>query len=150
VRVGAARSGCKNEGSGFRVQLAEYNRMKWFLWGLLIALGIAGGGWMTFDALRRFLLGDYLRIQGQLGPWQHLFRAIGVDPMGLPVGALYLVCGVSRLLATAGLLLRARWGWEGTLLAAIASLWFLPVGTVNALLAIGILFLPAVRLLFRG
>lgn len=122
--------------------------MKWMLWAALIVLGAMPGIWMTLDGFRRLVTGDYVRINGQLGPWRHLFERVGIDPMGVVVATLFVACGVARLVATGGLAARARWGWEATLLAAVATLWFIPFGTVTALLTLMILFVPAVRGMF--
>lgn len=112
---------------------------------LLVMLGLLGassGGWMLFDGLRRLIAGDYVRINGQLGPWRLIFAALGVDPMAAGVAILFLACGVFRSLATVGLLAGASWGWTAMLISSVAILWYLPVGTATAVLTIIILFLP--------
>ena len=119
--------------------------MKAVLLGILAVLGATSGGWMLFDGLRRLIVGDYVRIHGQLGPWRHLFAAVGVNPTALGVAFLFLVCGVFRLVATVGLLAGASWGWTAMLISSIAILWYLPVGTATAVLTIIILFLPWLR-----
>ena len=122
--------------------------MRQLLWLILLLLGVTGGGWMLFDGIRRLATGDYVRIHGQIGPWQHIFSAIRINPMGTPVAALFVICGAARLIATVGVATQSRWGWEATLLTAIASAWLLPFGTANSLLTVILLFIPTTRAIF--
>jgi hypothetical protein len=119
--------------------------MRWIILIFLILLGISGGGWMLFDGLRRFVVGDYVRINGQIGPWQHIFVMLGINPLGTPVTGLFIFCGVARLAATAGLAAQTHWGWAVSVLSAIASIWFLPLGTVNSIVTLILLYMPAMR-----
>ena len=112
---------------------------------ILALLGVTSGGWMLFDGARRLLVGDYVRINGQLGPWRHLFSAIGVNPMARGVAAVFIARGLIRLLATLDLLAGASWGWLAMLISSIMILWYLPIGTVTAILTIVILLLPWTR-----
>src|SRR2546428_9219617 len=48
------------------------------------ALAIINGGYLVIDAIHRFVVGDFLRIGGQLGPRGGVVGALGVDPP--PVG----------------------------------------------------------------
>src|SRR2546423_13780493 len=109
---------------------------------IIALLGFTSGGWMLFDGGRRLLVGDYIRINGQLGPWRHLFYAISVNPMARGVAAVFVVYGLIRLLATIGLLAGASWGWLAMLVSSFMILWYLPIGTVTAILTIIILLLP--------
>jgi hypothetical protein len=119
--------------------------MKTMLLGAVVLLGLVVGGWMVFDAVRRLSTGDFTRIDGQLGPWTHLVGLVRLDPMGVPVALLFLVCGLARLVATAGLAFGAPWGWKATLITSIAVLWFLPIGTLFSAITIALLFVPPLR-----
>src|SRR2546423_13909508 len=119
--------------------------MKFLVLASLVLLGFTSAGWMLFDGARRLLVGDYIRINGQLGPWRHLFSGIGANPMARGVAAVFIACGLIRLLATLGLLAGASWGWLGMLISSIMILWYLPIGTVTAILTIVILLLPWTR-----
>jgi hypothetical protein len=112
---------------------------------ILAVLGFTSGGWMLFDGGRRLIAGDYVRINGQLGPWQHAFAAVGVDPMSAGVAVAFVVIALFRLAATVGVIGGARWGWGAMLASSVAILWYLPIGTANAILTIVILLLPALR-----
>ena len=120
----------------------DHNAMRTLLLAMLAFLGASSGAWMLFDGLRRLIAGDYVRINGQLGPWRHVFAAVGVDPMAVGVASVFLVCGVFRLVATVGLLAGASWGWTAMLISSVVILWYLPIGTAAAVLTIIILFLP--------
>jgi hypothetical protein len=119
--------------------------MKTTILVLLAVLGLTSGGWMLFDGVRRMVIGDYVRVNGQIGPWRHLFSAMGINPMGMLVAVLFVACGIVRLGATIGLLSSARWGWHAMLLSSVAILWLLPFGTINAVLTILILLVPWTR-----
>ena len=109
---------------------------------LLALLGFAPAAWMLVDGARRLLVGDYVRINGQLGPWTHAVSAVGLDPMSRAVAFIFLACGLARLIATIGYLARASWGWHTLLATSIAILWYLPIGTAAAVLTIVLLFVP--------
>jgi hypothetical protein len=109
---------------------------------LLAIPGFVPALWMLFDGTRRLTVGDYVRMNGQLGPWTHAFTAIGLDPMSAGVAALFIVCGLARLVATIAYLIRASWGWHAMLVTSIAILWYLPIGTAAAILTIVLLFVP--------
>ena len=111
---------------------------------LLAVLGFTPAGWMLFDGARRLIVGDYVRINGQLGPWTRVVSAVGLDPMSTTVAVIFLACALFRGVATAGLLTRASWGWGAMMASSIAMLWYLPVGTAMAVLTIALLLLPGV------
>src|SRR5207244_12500397 len=58
------------------------------------ALAIISGGYLVIDAIHRFVVGDFLRIGGQLGPWAVLVGAVGIDPLSM--GPVFLVIGSRR------------------------------------------------------
>jgi hypothetical protein len=78
--------------------------MKLALTILLAILGFAPALWMLFDGTRRLIVGDYVRINGQLGPWTHAVTAAGLDPMSRVVATIFLGCGFARLFASIGYL----------------------------------------------
>jgi hypothetical protein len=108
----------------------------------LTFLGFLPAAWMLFDGARRLVVGDYVRINGQLGPWTHAISALGLDPMSRAVAFVFLACGLARLIATIGYLARTSWGWHALLATSIAILWYLPIGTAAAVLTIVLLFVP--------
>src|SRR2546427_10370989 len=86
------------------------------------ALAIINGGYLVIDAIHRFVVGDFLRIGGQLGPWGGLVGAVGVDPLAM--GPVFLVIGVAQVAAATLLLLRRPWGGSLLLALAVGALWY--------------------------
>ena len=101
------------------------------------------GWWMAFDGLHQRLFGEYVRLNGQLGPWADLARAAGVDPQSLSF--IFVAVGLGLIGASFGLYLRRRWGYATSLLLSSAGLLYLGFGTPAALLCVGMLLLPATR-----
>jgi hypothetical protein len=101
----------------------------------VVVLAVLEAGWLAFDGGRALLVGDYVTPRsgphaGQLGSWSRLLSAAGLEPRSTPVKALHLVLGVTWLLMTVCVALGVRWAWWGMLGCAIATLWYLPLGTV--------------------
>ncbi|MEX2219563.1 MAG: hypothetical protein WD749_12490 [Phycisphaerales bacterium] len=111
--------------------------MGWARW-VLVALAIQPGLWMTFDGARALIVGDYItprsgEYAGQLGPWKHIVSAVGLDPRGTPMKAIYTAFGLAWLAAAAACALGAPWGTKAMLVMGIATLWYLPIGTAIGL-----------------
>ncbi len=101
---------------------------------LLVLLMLAGavlGGWMAWDGLHARLFGDFLRLQGQIGWWAAIPRAVQAEPLALawPLVAL----GAAWFGALSGLWLKLRWGYRATIVLALVSLLYLGPGTVLGL-----------------
>jgi hypothetical protein len=101
----------------------------------LLLLGLVEGAWMTFDGSHALTLGDYVTPSsgahaGQLGPWNRIVSAVGIQPRSTAMKLIFVVYGVSWLIITVAFALRATWAWRAMLIAAVATLWYLPVGTV--------------------
>lgn len=114
----------------------------------LLALIVAG--WFAFDGAHALLTGDYVTpssgpYAGQLGPWSSLVLATGVDPRSELMKSVFVGYGVAWLVVIGAFLLRRPWAWAGMMAAAIASLWYLPFGTLLGLIQIALLLLPPVR-----
>src|SRR2546428_5719886 len=101
------------------------------------ALAIINGGYLVIDAIHRFVVGDFLRIGGQLGPWAVLVGAIGIDPLAM--GPVFLVIGVAQVAAAAILLLRHQWGDILVLAFAVGMLWYLLFGTISSVIQIALI-----------
>jgi len=112
----------------------------------LVVLGLIEGAWMGFDGTRALTVGDYVTPSsgaraGELGPWNYVVRAVGIPPRSTAMKLIFVVYGVSWLTIALGLGFRAEWAWQAMFIAAVATLWYLPVGTVFGLLQIGGLIL---------
>lgn len=108
---------------------------------VLVILGLIEGAWMSFDGTRALTVGDYVTPSGaragELGPWNHVVRAVGLPPRSTAMKLIFVVYGVSWLIIALGLGFRADWAWRAMFIAAVATLWYLPVGTVFGLLQLG-------------
>jgi len=101
------------------------------------ALAIISGGYMIIDAIHRFVVGDFFRIGGQLGPWAVLVSAVGIDPLSM--GPVFLVIGVALVAAASLLLLRHPWGDMLVLAFAVGTLWYLLFGTISSVIQIALI-----------
>jgi len=115
--------------------------MRW----IIIALSLIQGAWLLFDGSRALISGDYTTPSsgphaGQLGPWAQVVSALGINPRstGMKVihvllGAAWLVAAILAVLQTGG----HRWLLLG---CSLASLWYLPIGTVFSAVVLILLF----------
>jgi len=108
----------------------------------LLALGEAG--YMALDGIRALIVGDYItpgrgRFAGQIGPWSAVVSAIGIAPRSTLMKGIFAAYGLAWLAVIVAYLAGARWAWRAMLLAAVFSLWYLPLGTLFSLLVIGLL-----------
>ena len=101
------------------------------------------GWWMAFDGLHQRLWGDYIRLNGQLGPWADLAHSAGVDPQSLSF--IFVAVGTGLLGASFGLFFRRRWGFATSLMLLAPGLLYLGFGAPLAMLCIAMLLLPATR-----
>jgi hypothetical protein len=104
----------------------------------LVVVALAQGGFMLADGLRNLLTGTYFG-GGALGPWSALVARAGLDPHHF--GAVFAVLGLLWLVALAGLLAGAPWAPWLALAVGVLTLWYVPVGTVLALVWLGLLLL---------
>src|SRR5262245_7348080 len=117
---------------------------------IIVALAAIQGGWLAFDGARALTVGDYVTPSsganaGQLGPWSKLVSALGFNPRGMPMKCLHVMLGALWLVALVIFIVRPSTGWWALLGVSIASLWYLPIGTVIGLVEIGLLMTPYVR-----
>jgi hypothetical protein len=101
----------------------------------LVVLGLIEGAWMTFDGTRALTVGDYVTPSsdahaGQLGPWSRVVTSVGIPPRSNAMKLIFVVYGLSWLIIAVGLALRTGCALPAMLIAAIATLWYLPVGTL--------------------
>ena len=94
------------------------------------ALALIDGGHMVVDSIHRFVLGDFFRIGGQLGPWTAILTPLGVDPLAM--GPVFLVIGVAQTGAATALLLSHRLAYPLVLAMAVGTLWYLVFGTLSS------------------
>src|SRR5438045_9421342 len=91
---------------------------------------------MIFDG-SHFLIYDKYFGHEKPGPWIVIVSFIGLKPFKL--GVPFIVTVVLWLLFLVGILIHRSWAWYGALVTAIASLWFLPIGTLFSVIYIVLL-----------
>src|SRR6266550_4895413 len=101
----------------------------------LVVLGLVEGAWMTFDGTRALTVGDYVTASsgaraGQLGPWSYIVKAVGIPPRSTAMKLIFVAYGLSWLIIAFGFAYRVAWAGPAMMIAAIATLWYLPVGTI--------------------
>jgi hypothetical protein len=120
--------------------------LKW----IILALALFQGGWFTFDGGRALIVGDYVTPAsgpraGQLGPWSRMVSAIGLDPRGTFTKCFHLVLGVAWLLGLITFVMHPAAGWWVVLCCGVATLWYLPVGTIVSIIVMVLLLTPQLR-----
>ena len=119
-------------------------------WTVRLYVGLSWllGWWLAYDGLHQRLWGDYVRIEGQLGPWADLAVALGIDPQRL--GMTFVALGLASVGATFGVVLRRRWGYTAALVTSALGLLYLGFGLPVALACLVLLLLPATRAYVLG
>jgi hypothetical protein len=141
--------GCPNFNVGCRNvdRLYERHDMTW-LRVALVTLGLVEGAWMAFDGTRALVVGDYVTpstgaYAGQLGPWSYVVKAVGIPPRSKAMKLAFVAYGAAWLTIAFGVATRSPWAWRAMLIAAIATLWYLPVGTIFGIAqTVGLAWLP--------
>jgi hypothetical protein len=105
----------------------------------LAVLALVTGGFQIVDGTHVLATGRYIG-GATPGPWRHVVQAVGLDPFAL--GPVFVVLGVCWLAAAAVLLVaHSAAAWWVLVITAVATLWYLPVGTAAALATIAVLIL---------
>jgi hypothetical protein len=114
------------------------------MWKWIVAvLAFLEAGWMTFDGLRAHITGSYTspggERAGQLGPWASVVSAVGIDPHSFGMKWTFILYGAVWIVITICFLVGLRWARTAMLVAAIGSLWFLPIGSLLSVVQIVLL-----------
>jgi hypothetical protein len=125
-------------------------RLRW----VVVALALVDAGYMVVDGTRALTAGDYLtptsgEHAGELGPWTHVVEALGVEPRSTAMKIFFVAYGAVWIGVIAAFALEQPWSWLGMLLLAIGSVWYLTIGTAVSVVVTILLFLPAVRDIYR-
>lgn len=112
-------------------------------WNIALAtvLSLALGAWMLFDGARALRTGEYTTPRrgpyaGQLGPWAAVVMRIGIDPRSTAMKILFVMSGFAWLAVAAGLAFGTAGIFQIAIALAIATLWYVPIGSVIALLVL--------------
>ena len=57
------------------------------------------GGVDGFDGVRALTVGDFVTVDGELGPWADLLDALGIDPRATAVKVFFVLYGAAWLFA---------------------------------------------------
>jgi hypothetical protein len=90
------------------------------------ALALAQGAFMLADGMHFLARGAYFG--HGLGPWAALVSRAGIAPLSPAMACAFVVFGVLWLAAAAALALGR--GRHAVVVLAVATLWYLPVGTL--------------------
>ncbi len=102
----------------------------------LLLLAALNGGWMLFDGLHVIRKGKYFG-PDEPGSWSKVVSFLGIDPFS--IGPVFVVLGIFWFLSVGGVLLSSSWGWLSLLVTAIATLWYVKIGTAISLIVIAVL-----------
>jgi hypothetical protein len=111
---------------------------------LAVVLAFIQGSWMAFDGTRALIVGDYVTpstgaYAGQLGPWHYVVSSVGIAPRSNAMKLIFVAYGIGWLVIVFGLLRSSPWAGVAAIVAAIGTLWYLPVGTLCSLILLACL-----------
>jgi hypothetical protein len=101
---------------------------------LLIFAAAVQGMWMPADGIHALRSGHYYG--SRLGPWAEVVSRVGIDPNSSTMMGTFVALGVLWLVVLALITTRARQALTLALLAAVMTLWFLPIGTLLSAMTI--------------
>src|SRR5689334_7770756 len=94
---------------------------------LIIILSLIIGGFMLIDGIYVMTKGKYIG-PPKPGPWAELFYKFDVNVFKL--GPLFIIYGIIWIAFLIGVLTNQSWAYMLGIVISIASLWYLPVGTL--------------------
>ena len=105
---------------------------------VLLVLSLINGSWMLVDGIYVLLKGKYIGPE-KPGPWASVLSVTGIDVFKL--GPMFILFGIAWLVFVFGLYSSSGWAYRWGIVLAIASLWYLPFGTVISVLVLaGLVF----------
>ena len=106
-------------------------------------LSLLNGGFMLADGIHVLLKGKYIG-PPKPGPWSLLFDKLGIDVFKL--GPLFIAFGFAWSLLFFALITRQPWTYTLGIVVSLLTLWYLPVGTLFALIVLVALLTMRTRL----
>ena len=103
---------------------------------VVAALSLINGLWMLTDGVHVILKGKYIGPE-RPGPWASLVGWTGVDVFKL--GPLFIAFGLAWLVFVGAFLTDATWARTFGIVLSIATLWYLPFGTLISLVVLVLL-----------
>jgi hypothetical protein len=105
---------------------------------LIIILSLIIGGFMLIDGIYVMTKGKYIG-PPKPGPWAELFYKFDVNVFKL--GPLFISYGIVWIAFLIGVLTNQNWAYMLGIIISIASLWYLPIGTLISIAVLMILIL---------
>lgn len=111
---------------------------------LIIVLALLEAGGMVLEGNRALYAGDYVGMEEgprahRLGAWSRLAETAGIEPRSILMKGIFAAYGAVWFFIIVLFGLRKTLTWDLMLLAALASLWYLPLGTALSLAQIVLL-----------
>ena len=106
---------------------------------VVIVLSLINGLWMLIDGVYVIANGKYIGPE-KPGPWASLVGLTGVDVFKL--GPVFALFGIAWLVFVAAMFGSAGWARNFGIALSILTLWYLPFGTLVAVIVlVGLLFI---------
>jgi hypothetical protein len=114
-----------------------------------IALALLLGLWMLVDGAHALVTGTYITpsggtYAGSLGPWATVLSAMQIDPLGTPAKLAFVLLGVIWLVHARNII-RNKIIRPAAIALCVLTLWYLPFGTIVAVLELIAEFVPPVN-----
>ncbi|NRB38096.1 MAG: hypothetical protein HRU20_06460 [Pseudomonadales bacterium] len=104
----------------------------------LLLLALLNGGWMLFDGMHVMRKGKYFGPE-EPGIWSKLVASFGINPFSM--GPVFVALGLFWFVSVAALLTSMSWGWLALMVVAIATLWYVKVGTAISIIVMALLLI---------
>jgi hypothetical protein len=106
--------------------------IKYFISGI----ALVNGAWMLIDGIFVIINGKFIGPE-KPGPWASLLGLTGVDVFKL--GPVFVLFGLAWLLFVTALITEQEWARTFGIVLSILTLWYLPFGTLIALVVLGLM-----------
>jgi hypothetical protein len=103
---------------------------------IILLLSLLNGIFMLLDGIYVLVKGKYIG-PDKPGPWANIFYKLNVNVFGL--GPLFISFGLLWLTFTFGLVTKLTWAHMLGILLSIATLWYLPFGTLISIVILALL-----------
>ena len=102
---------------------------------LLTIIGLINAIYMLIDGIFVMINGKYIGPE-KPGPWANIFTRLNIDVFKL--GPLFIIFGLLWFLFVYGLQTSQSWTYWYGMILSMATLWYLPIGT---LISVGVIVL---------
>lgn len=107
----------------------------------IVVLAFLTGGYMIVDALHALYTDNYITIGGHLGPWTAVLASVHIPYYTLAAKLLFLAAGSLYIVVAIDYAVNDLRSATGIAGIAIATLWYLPFGTLFSLIVLALLWL---------